>query len=71
MDHSKPRRISIEEVVGRVNKKKSTIYARMKLNKFPQRNQDGWLEEDIDYYVLHGACRPANAANDSQHHAAA
>jgi predicted DNA-binding transcriptional regulator AlpA len=71
MDNSKPKRIGIEEVVTRVNKKKSTIYARMKLNKFPQRNQDGWLEEDIDYYVLYGACRPVSAANDSQHHAAA
>jgi predicted DNA-binding transcriptional regulator AlpA len=64
------RRIGIEEVEHRVNKKKSTIYRRVKENQFPQRNSDGWLESEIDYYVKHGVCPPA-ASNDGSHQAAA
>lgn len=64
---AKPRRIGIDEVVRRVNKRKSTIYARMKLGMFPQRNQDGWLESDIDQYVLTGKV----GANDALTQAAA
>lgn len=58
------RRIGLKEVELRVNKKKSVIYQRMTNGMFPERNQDGWLEEDIEYYVLHGSVRPkAPAAN--------
>lgn len=63
------RRISIETVEARVNKKKSTIYARMKDNKFPQRNIDGWLESEVDYYVAKGMWPPAS--NDANHTSAA
>jgi predicted DNA-binding transcriptional regulator AlpA len=58
------RRIGIEEVEKRVNKKKTVIYERMKKGTFPSRNQDGWLEEDIDYYVRTGTVKAA--ANGDQ-----
>jgi predicted DNA-binding transcriptional regulator AlpA len=63
------RRIGIEEVVSRVNKRKSTIYARMKAGAFPQRNHDGWLDSEIDYYVKSGVWPPI-ASNDHQAQAA-
>lgn len=65
------RRIGIEEVEKRVNKKKTVIYDRMKNGKFPKRNQDGWLEEDIEYYVRHGAIRPTAQAANGENQAAA
>lgn len=62
MSDTVARRIGIDEVEKRVNKKKTVIYDRMKNGKFPKRNQDGWLEEEIDYYVRHGQVKPENHA---------
>lgn len=55
-----PRRIGLNEVMHRTNLKKTAIYDRISKGIFPTRNNDGWLESDIDYYVLHGHMQPAS-----------
>lgn len=44
--------IGLEAVIEKVNRKRAWIYAQMKLNKFPKKRKLGWLESEIDDYML-------------------
>ena len=56
MDANRNKLLSIEDLTDRVTKKRSTIYQKIKDDKFPkpiiQRPKfTRWLESDIDLYI--------------------
>lgn len=66
--------IRIAQVEAKVGLKKSAIYKRMKEKEFPQkiklgRHASGWLESDIDEWILQMAGKIP--ANDDQNQRAA
>ena len=53
---AKARFIRLEEVMHRTGLKKTSIYSKMKAQKFPQKidlggNNVAWLESDIDDWI--------------------